>query len=231
MDRSEFTAGIRDAAPALPPNIPFGMLFGATAVQAGITPIAATAMSVFTFAATAQLAAVELLQSGTGLQVVVATVLLINLRYVLFSASLAPKVRHLPRYWRAAISFPLFDINYALAEARYADTDPDERHRGWYFLGASLPFIVVLALSTLAGAQVGQVIGDGFHVDFAIPLIFISLLAPQIKGKATGVAAISSGGFAVIGASLPFNTGLLVAVLCGTGVGLLAEGKLPGWSR
>lgn len=123
MDRASFVAGVRDAAPTLPPNVPFGMLFGATAVQVGFDPIAATALSVFTFAATAQLAAVELLRSGSDLPVVLATILLINLRYVVYSASLAPEVDHLSRRWRAAIAYPLFDISYALSIARFTGED------------------------------------------------------------------------------------------------------------
>lgn len=123
MDRAAFSDGLRDAAPAVPPNVPLGMLFGATAVGVGIDPVQATAMSLFAFAATAQIAAVELLQGGTALPVVLATVLVINLRYVVFSASLAPKVDHLSRRWRSVVAFPLFDVTYALAAARFDAED------------------------------------------------------------------------------------------------------------
>jgi len=234
MDRSEFVTGVRDAAPAVPPSIPLGMLFGATAVQSGIDLVAATALSLFTFAGAAQLAAVELLQEGAALPVVLATILLINLRYVIFSASLAPKVRHLSRTWRAVIAYPLFEVNYALAEARFGDADPgaDHRgHRGWYFLGASLPLVATLVVGTLAGGLVGRAVGEGLHLDFAIPLIFVSLLVPQLDDGPSALAAGGAVVVAVAGAGLPVNLGLLVAVCCGTAIGVLAEDGLPGWSR
>lgn len=231
MDRPEFVAGVRDAAPTLPPNFPFGMLFGATAVQVGIDPIAATAMSVFTFAAMAQMAAVELLQAGAALPVVLATILLINLRYVIFSASLSKDVDHLSRRWRAVIAYPLFDISYALAVSRYAETDPEDGHRGWYFLGAALPMVLTFAVGTLAGALAGEVVGRGLHLEFAIPLIFIALLAPSIEERPDIVAAAIAALVAVAGAGFPFNLGLLAAALVGTLFGALADAnRLPGWS-
>lgn len=253
MDRASFVAGVRDAAPTLPPNVPFGMLFGATAVQVGFDPVAATALSVFTFAATAQLAAVELLRSGSDLPVVLATILLINLRYVVYSASLAPEVGHLSRRWRAAIAYPLFDISYALSIARFTDenedrddaTDdgddearsdgegarPQDDHRGWYYLGTALPMVAVFAGSTLAGALAGQVVGEGLHLSFAIPLIFVALLVPSIDGRAGAVVAAVAGVVAVAGAGLPYNLGLLAAAVAGTVVAALAQrGSVAGWS-
>lgn len=223
MDRSEFITGVRDVAAAAPPIVPIGMVFGATAVQTGFTPVSATALSLFAFAGAAQLAAVELLKEGATLQVVLATIVLVNLRYVIFSASLAPKVRHLSRPWRAVIAYPLFDLNYALAETRFAEREPHEAHRGWYMVGVSFPLVAALVVGTLAGTLMGTVVGDEFQLDFAITLVFISLLAPQIEGKPTALAAVCAVVVAVVGVKLPLNLGLLVATFCGTVVGVLAE--------
>lgn len=225
MDTAECIAGLRAVAPAVPPIVPVGMLFGATAVGTGFTPISATALSLFAFAGTAQLAAVELLREGATLRVVLATIVLINLRYVIFSASLAPKVRHLSRSWRAVIAYPLFDLNYALAEARFEAVGPDEGHRGWYLVGVSLPLVAAFVGGTLVGALAGEIVGDGLGLDFAITLVFVSLLAQQIEDGPTALAAGSALLVAVAGAGLPVNLGLLAAVLSGTLVGVLAESR------
>lgn len=250
MDRSAFGDGFRDSLPAVPPNIPFGMLFGATAVAVGIDPVQATALSTLTFAATAQLAAVDLLADGAALSVVLATVLIINLRYVVYSASIAPEVRHLSSRWRALIAYPLFDITYALAMARYldGDADPDELaadpdaaeadgqvdrgadeppaddgHRGWYYAGTALPFVGSFVVATAAGAIIGRTLGAGLQLDFAIPLIFLALLVPTIDGRPAVVAAVVAAGLAVLGAGLPFNLGLLVGLLAGIAAGAIAD--------
>jgi len=52
-DTTGFRSGVYDILPALPPNLPFGMIFGAAAVDVGISPLEATAMSLFVFAGAA----------------------------------------------------------------------------------------------------------------------------------------------------------------------------------
>lgn len=226
MDRRECLTGLLDAAPAVPPLVTGGMIFGVTAVKMGFLPLSATLLSLFAFAGTAQLAALELVQNGAALPVVLGTVLLINLRYIIFSASIAPKIAHLSRVWRAVVAYPLSDINYALAEVRFTDEEIDEGHRGWYLLGASAPLVAGLAGGTLAGTLLGRVVGEGLHLDFAITLVFVSLLAAQIDQRAT---AVGSGGGMVVAtalADLPANLGLLVAVVAGTALGLLTSSRL-----
>lgn len=235
MDRVAFRDGVRDCAPAVPPSVPYGMLFGAAAVQIGLDPAQATALSLFTFAATAQVAAVDLLNGGAALPVALATLLLINLRYVIYSASLAERLQHLPWYWRAAIAYPLFDVTYALATARFSE--PAEQsttgdHSGWYFLGTGLPMVAAFVLGTLAGALAGQTLGAGLQLDFAIPLIFVALLVPKLDGEASALAAVTAAVIAVGGAKLPFNAGLLFALVAGTLAGTLADRadlSVRGW--
>lgn len=227
MDRSAFLAGVRDVLPVVASNVPLGMLFGATAVQVGFDPVAAVALSLFSFAALAQLTAVELLQSETALAVVLATVLLINARYVIYSAALAPRVEDLPRRWRAVIAYPLFDLNFALATTHF-DESPED-HRGWYYLGVSLPIVVSFVASTAAGALVGGVLGRGLQLDFAISLVFVVVLTAQVDDRrALAVAAVAAV-VSTAGVGLPFNLGLLVATLAGTAVGALAVSDRVGW--
>jgi predicted branched-subunit amino acid permease len=81
--------------PVLLALIPFGVAFGAMAMVNGLSSFEALAISVFVFAGAAQLAAVPLLSAGASVAVVVLTVLVINLRLTLYSASLAPHFRRL----------------------------------------------------------------------------------------------------------------------------------------
>lgn len=230
MDRSAFLAGVRDVAPAVPANVPLGMLFGATAVQVGFDPASATALSLFGFAAVAQLTAVQLLQGGAALPVVLATIVLVNLRYVIYSATLVPKVEHLSRRWRAVIAYPLFDVNFALAEARFGEVGREEGHRGWYVLGTSAPVVVSFAASTTAGAVAGTVVGAGLHLEFAIPLVFIAVLVGQVDDASAVAAALVAGAASVVGAGLPVNLGLVVAAVVGTAVGVAVEYGPRRWS-
>lgn len=87
-------------------------------------------MSLFTIAGAAQLAALGLLQEGATIPVILLAGLLINLRYVVFSVSLTPHVSHLSRRWRAVIAYPLFDVTYALAAARFREEDDSQTNQG-----------------------------------------------------------------------------------------------------
>lgn len=236
MDRSALRDGVVDAAPAVPPGVPLGMVFGATAVEVGIDPLAATAMSVFTFAGAAQVAAVELLRSDADLSVALLTVLLLNLRYVVYSASLVRKVEDMSRRWRAVMAYALFDVNFALAINRFRRGDgPAERAdgeggtgitgdaRGWYYVGATVPLVGSFAAATLAGALAGTAVGTGLDLGFAIPLVFTALLVPRLESDAALAAAGVAAVVVVAGADLPFNAGLLVAAAVGTVAGVLTK--------
>lgn len=228
MRREATIEGVRAILPAIPPNIAFGLLFGATAVEVGFTPLQVTAMSLFMFAGTAQMAAIELLRVEAAFSVVLATVLVLNLRYVVYSASLAPQVQHLSSRWRALMGYALSDINYALAHFRFRSKDEDNPdaapvHEGWYYVGLTFPFVVSFVLATAVGGLVGATIGDGWHLEFAIPLIFIAILIPSIKNSTTLIIAIVSGSVAIVGIGIPFNLGLLVATGCGVTAGILFD--------
>jgi predicted branched-subunit amino acid permease len=82
--------------PVLHALIPFRVAFGATAMGSGLSALEALAMSAFVFAGAAQLAAIPLISAGASVAIVVLTVLIVNLRLTLYSASLAPYFRRLP---------------------------------------------------------------------------------------------------------------------------------------
>jgi hypothetical protein len=104
-----FVSGAKAIAPVLLALIPFGVAFGATAMGNGLSALEALAMSVFVFAGAAQLAAIPLLSAGASVVIVVLTVLIVNLRLTLYSASLAPHFRRLPAGWKGLVSYFLTD--------------------------------------------------------------------------------------------------------------------------
>ena len=133
----EFTQGARDMLPMLLGAMPFGIIFGSLAGAAGLSPGQTLGMSALVFAGSAQFIAVSLLAGGAGIAVVLLTTLVVNLRHALYSASLQPYVRHLPKRWRMPLAFWLTDEAYAVVLQRYARGD-SAAHRHWYFLGAAL---------------------------------------------------------------------------------------------
>jgi predicted branched-subunit amino acid permease len=86
---------VRAQAPLLLGVTPFGMAYGAYAVNAGLSSGLAQAMSAIIFGGASQLVASRLIAQSVPGAVIVLTVLLVNLRHMLYSAALAPHVEHL----------------------------------------------------------------------------------------------------------------------------------------
>ena len=97
--------GARDTVPMLIGALPFGLIFGTLAVASGLSLPATLLMSALVFAGSAQFIAVSLVASGAGLVVLLLTTFIVNLRHMLYSASLMSHVRHLPQRWKIPLAF------------------------------------------------------------------------------------------------------------------------------
>jgi 4-azaleucine resistance transporter AzlC len=222
--RSEFLSGVANVAPILLGVIPFGMIYGALAVEAGLSPLLAQAMSSIVFAGSAQFIMAQLVGSGTPLLVIFITACLVNLRHLLYSASVAPHIRALPRGWKWALAYLLTDEAYAVGIVGY-QTGGDTRRKHWYFLGAGLGLCSTWQLSTAVGVFLGGQIPASWSLDFALPLTFIALVVPMLTDRASVAAALVASVAAVAAASLPLNLGLIVASVGGMLVGLAVEAR------
>ena len=224
--RSEFLAGVRALLPILLGTSPFGMIYGVAAVQAGLPVAVAIGMSLIVFAGTSQFIAAQLFGSGTPGLIIVLTTFVVNLRHMLYSASVAPYVRHLSPLWKYLLAFLLTDEAYAVSIIYYernASPPADETHRHWYFLGAGLTLWVSWQISTAVGVLLGQKVPGSWSLDFTLALTFIALLIPVLRDRPSVLAALAAGIVALAAHGLPYNLGLMFAVLVGIAFGVLAE--------
>jgi 4-azaleucine resistance transporter AzlC len=231
-NRSELLNGIKGILPILLGVLPFGLIYGVSARSAGLPVIAAQAMSFIVFAGSAQFVTVQLISAGVPFGIIILTACLLNLRHALYSASIAPYVKHLPRRWKALLAYVLTDEAYAVTITHYrqsgdagSPSTPATESRHWYFLGAGLTLWVVWQISTATGILLGANVPASWSLDFTLPLTFIALVIPALKTRAEWIAAGAAGIIAVLAAGLPLNLGLLVATLVGMASGLLLEGK------
>ncbi len=233
--RAEFLAGCRDEAPLQLGVVPFGMLYGIGALAAGMPAWLAQLASAVVFAGAAQLVIVQMLTAAAGALPIGLTASLLNLRHVLYSASVADYVRHLPRRWRLLLAYLLTDEAYAVAILRYQTSStstaddgatattagmPDLRH--WYFLGCGFTLWATWQLSTAAGLVFGATIPAEWDIDFAVPLTFIALLTLLLRERAGQAAALVAALGALAFATLPYKLGLVAAILLGLLAGVWA---------
>jgi len=219
MDRTAFGSGVRDALPVIVGIVPFGLVAGVAAVDAGFSLPQAVGLSVFVFAGAAQLATLSLVERGAPFVAVVATALAINLRMGLYSATIAPHFRKYETRWRALLSYLLIDEAFALALTAYRERDVDPR---WYYLGAAGALWATWQVTTVLGVLLGTGVPDAWGLEFAVPLVFLGLLVPAIRSAPHLLAAVAAAAVAVYGAGWPFNLGLLVGTAVGVLTGLLA---------
>ncbi len=219
---ASFWAGVRAELPLLVGVFPFGMIYGASALEAGLSPAAAQLMSSIVFAGSAQFATAQLVHDAAPAVVIVVTIAMINLRHMLYSASMAPYVRGLSARWKSLLAYLLTDECYAATVSHYqAQGTTSTSH--WFFLGAGLALWSTWQVSTALGIYFGAVIPTSWPLDFALPLTFIAMVIPALRDRPAVAAAASAGGVALLAYALPYKLGFIVAALFGVGLGMLLE--------
>lgn len=223
--RSDLADGLRDVVPLLASELPFGVVVGAAAVEAGVPAAAAVGTSVLIYTGAAQLAAFDLLGRDAPLAVVAVTALVVNLRYLMYSASLAQYLRGLSRPRRWTFGYLLTDPVYALTIGEFADRPLGRA--ALYYVGAAVPMWFAYQGGTVIGVLLGTSVPPEWNLGFATPLLFLALLVPTLEDRPSLAAAGVGGVVAVGGAGLPLELGLVVGALVGVAAGLLAE---RGWA-
>jgi 4-azaleucine resistance transporter AzlC len=222
--KHEFLRGVRDEAPILLGVAPFGLIFGALAINAHIAVPVAQAMSSIIFAGASQIIAAQMIGVGTSALVIILVVFVVNLRHALYSASVAPHVRHLALGWKFLLAYLLTDEAYAVTITHYnLEGDPANKH--WYFLGTGLTLWTTWQVSTAIGIFIGAQLPQNWPLGFVLPLTFIALVVPVLKDKASAAAAVTAALVGVLTFGFPFKTGLLAAAFVGILSGLLVEGR------
>jgi predicted branched-subunit amino acid permease len=228
MPSADFRAGAKAVAPMLVGVIPFGLVAGASAVANGLTTIEALGFSSIVFAGASQLAAIDVLGDGGAALVAALAAWTINLRLVLYSASLAPHLAHEPLRTRIGVAYLLTDQAYAISIARWDGTDEPSR-RLPYYLGGALTLWSSWLVVTVVGALVGGSVPDDVDLEFAVPLVFLVLLVPVLTTRPAVAAAVVGGGGAVLAAELGAGAlSLTLGAVAGIAVGTLVDHRAAG---
>lgn len=222
--RSEALRGVRDQLPLLLGVLPVGVLFGALALAAEIPPLAAQAFSLLIFAGSAQLAALGLVTESAPAWLIVVTILIVNLRHMLYSANLASAYRRLPLRWRLALAWLLTDEAFATTSARYRE--PIGKMTHWYALGTGMTLWAAWQISTAAGLLVGARLPSSALLDFSLPLTFLALLVPGLRERDALITALTAAVLAVALSGLPLKLGLIAAALIAIAFGVVSGGQV-----
>lgn len=220
--RTEFLSGIKAVAPILLGVVPFGLISGIAIIQTTIEPVDGLVMSVLIFSGAALLVALQLITTQTPVTVVIVSALAVNLRFMIYSASVAPLLKHLSKRWKILLAYFLSDQAYA-ASIFHLSENPSSNFRHWHLFGSGLIMWLVWQISVASGLFVGASLPANLSLEFAIPLTFLSLAVPAIKDKSTAAAAFTAGTAVLLMLNMPLNMGVLVAIILGITAGLICE--------
>jgi len=204
--------------------IAFGVITGVAMVASGIAPAIAMLISIVVFAGASMVAAAQLLASGTPALLVVLTTLFINLRFMMYSASLRQHFGGEPLAWRLLMAYLQADNVYGLTLMRYAE-EPNAPGERDFFMGAALVIWAAWQLAVAAGILIGAGVPAAFRLEFAAPLAFIAMTIPLLRDRAMVAAAVVAGITVVAANGLPFKLSIPLAALAGIGAGLALERK------
>ena len=230
--REAFTEGVRDAWPVLLAIIPFGLVVGVSAIEVGLSVAPAIGMSYIVYAGSAQLAALQLIGIGSPVLVILFTTLLFNLRFMLYSATFAHHLARAPWPLRLLMAALMTDQSMALGSRRFGQ-HPERGGRIAYYMGSAVPVWLVWTSASTVGVLLGTTVPSGLSLDFAVPLVFLSLwVLAMVRGSPpVWVAGLVAATVAVATKGLPLNLGLVVAALAGIAAGLGWESRNPPPAR
>lgn len=227
--KSAFLAGVRDGLPFIVMVVPFAMLFGVVAIEAGLTLAQTMGFTILVIAGASQFAALQLMVENAAIGFIVLAALAVNLRMAMYSAALAPHLGGAPLWQRLLVGYLNFDQSYMASVARYDDTlDMPLSDKVAFFLGVAVAITPFWCSFTLVGALIGAAIPESYQIEFIMPIAFLSMVAPMIKSLAHVAAAFVSAVVALLLVWMQSGSGLLVAAVCAMGTGVMVETWMEG---
>lgn len=195
--------------PIVPGVIPFGLIMGTVANQAGLSSLQTAELNLFVFAGASQLASIELLTQGTSAVVIILTGLIINLRFILYSAAFAPIVKNSSFLVKSFVSYLLTDQSYAVSIAKDKEFSSNKDRLNFFF-GNAICMSFFWHFSVGLGVVFGNFAPASISLDFAVPLSFMALTIPTLISRNHLYVTICSTVFSCLFYKLPFNLGLVV---------------------
>lgn len=220
--RADIWAGARANLPLALAIIPFALVYGVAVSESSVTDWVGGVASSLIVAGAAQLALVDLIDKGAPWVVAVATALIVNARFVMYSGALADAFSEFPRRWRFSLPFLITD-QAAVASILHFQTVSNPLRRRRFFLGAATVMVIPWTVGTWIGIAFGAEIPAGLQLGFAIPLMFLALLVPSMRDRSSLVAALVGASVTLLAQPLPFSLAIVVGAISGIVAGLAAK--------
>jgi predicted branched-subunit amino acid permease len=228
--RREFIEGAKLGIPVIISAAPFGLLFGALAIDKGFTIFEAVLMSAAVYGGASQMVGIELFGDRIAPWLIVLSIFAVNFRHLLYSAAIGKHLAYWPKLQQAVGYFVLTDPTYA--ETERAIEQGRKPSFAWY-MGMSLPIYISWLIATYLGAQFGRLITNPYAggLDFLLPLYFHGLLMSFRKRALWIPVVIASGAASIlaykyVGSPWHVSLGAIAGVVLAAIIGLARESEM-----
>jgi predicted branched-subunit amino acid permease len=203
----------------------WGLVTGIAMAKSSLSQFEAVGMSLLVYAGSAQLAALPLIAGGFPIWVALVTALIVNLRFVIFSAGLQSHFKTKPFWKRAILGYLNGDITFALFIAKFG-ANHQEPTKTPFFLGMSTTNWILWQTGSLSGIFLAGFIPHHWGLGFAGTLALIAIVLPMVDRKATAIAAITAAIVALLTVDLPFKLNMVCAVVAAIAVGMMMDKQI-----
>jgi predicted branched-subunit amino acid permease len=216
--RAAFCAGLRAVGASLPGMAAWGLATGIAMVKVGLELVPALWMTFAVYSGTSQLAVLPLLAAGVAVATLLLTALVANLRFVVYSATLAPHLRRLPLAHRLAIGFVTIDGPLAALMLRRQQGRLVQRVA--FLWGANVATWLTWTAASVAGIVLADRLPYGPELGYLGVLALFGIALPLLAGRPAWAAALASAGVALATLDWPQRLGTVAAVLAGVAAAL-----------
>ena len=187
---------------------PFGVVFGAFALEMKLGVLGGQGLSAIVFAGSSQFVGANLYGQGASLLIIFITTFFINLRHALYGAALAPKLSQIKTRERILMSFFITDEAFAIV-SRF------DVILSRYFWGTALAMYINWQVWTFIGLVSGGYLREYLSLNLGFVLVpaFIAIITPQIKTNSSILCVTVAAGLSLVFVNLPHQSGFIIAAV------------------
>ncbi|MDE1179514.1 AzlC family ABC transporter permease [Paraburkholderia sp.] len=227
-ERRAFLDGLRAYSPTLMAVFSWGLVTGIAMSKSVLTMPQALTMSVLVYAGSSQLAVLPLMAAKLPIWTVLLTAAMVNTRFVIFSAGLAPHFSYLPMWRRMLLGYFNGDVIYLLFQKKSFQTGYVPGKEA-YFWGMALTSWASWQVSSIIGIVLASLIPDNWGLALAGTLALVPIMISAIATRSTLVAVAVAAVVALLAFDLPYRLALplavVAAIVAGSAADLMLERK------
>ncbi|HSK98249.1 MAG TPA: AzlC family ABC transporter permease [Euzebyales bacterium] len=213
-------AGARDMLPMALSVGPLALVLGVAIDTSVVNDLAGIVAAPLIYAGAANFAALSVVDAGGSAFTAVVTALIVNVRFLMYGAAIAPRFRGQPDWFRWLAPWTIVDQTFALVSTG------ENRGSTWfrsYWLAASALLGAFYTGMVAVGVVLGPVVPAGIGLDLTIPALFVAMLAGRVRDRPALAAVVVGGLVTALTLDLPHGLALPLGAVAGASAAVLTR--------